>query len=177
MCFKVVENTAIGERYMTLEETLNELLVRLFKNLLEIEGKALITDEFKDISTNDMHIIEAVGTEEPRKMSDIAKRMSVTTGTLTKAMDALTEKGYVERKRSSTDKRVVCVILTDKGKRAYYHHEQFHRQMVEHIKEGLNEQETTVLIYALAKLADYFQMVYNDEDEESTYESWSNIQE
>lgn len=48
---------------MTLDETLNDLLVRLFKDLLEIEGKALITDEFKDITTNDMHIIEAIGIE------------------------------------------------------------------------------------------------------------------
>ena len=162
---------------MTLEETLNELLVRLFKDLLEIEGKALITEEFKDISTNDMHIIEAIGVEEPKSMSAVAKLMSVTTGTLTKAMDALVDKGYVDRRRSTTDKRVVKVSLTDKGKRAYYHHEQFHRQMIEHVKEGLNEQETTVLIYALAKLADYFQMIYNDDDEESSFESWSNISE
>lgn len=162
---------------MTLEETLNELLVRLFKDLLEIESKCLITEEFKDISNNDMHIIEAVGIDEPKKMSAVAKLMSVTTGTLTKAMDALTEKGYVERKRSTTDKRVVRVSLTDKGKKAYYHHEQFHRQMIEHIKNGLNDQETTVLIYALAKLADYFQMIYNDEDEEAVFESWTNVKE
>ncbi len=162
---------------MTLEETLNELLVRLFKDLLEIESKCLITEEFKDISNNDMHIIEAIGIEEPKKMSVVAKLMSVTTGTLTKAIDALTEKGYVERRRSTTDKRVVRVSLTDKGRKAYYHHEQFHRQMIEHIKCGLNDQETTVLIYALAKLADYFQMVYNDDDEEVAFESWSNVEE
>ena len=46
---------------MTLEETLNDLLVKLFKDILEIEAKSLITEEFKDISYNDMHIIEAVG--------------------------------------------------------------------------------------------------------------------
>ena len=69
---------------MTLDETLNDLLVRLFKDLLEIEGKALITDEFKDITTNDMHIIEAIGIEEPKKMSEVAKLMSVTMGTLTR---------------------------------------------------------------------------------------------
>ena len=33
---------------MTADETLNELLVKLFKNIMEIEGKSLITDEFKD---------------------------------------------------------------------------------------------------------------------------------
>ena len=62
---------------MTLEETLNELLVKLFKDILEIESKCLITEEFKDISYNDMHIIEAVGIEEPRNMKTVAKLMSV----------------------------------------------------------------------------------------------------
>ena len=50
-------------------------------------------------------------------------------------------------------------------------------QMVEHAKEGLSEQEMTVLIYALAKLADYFQIVYWDETEESQYQSWDSIKE
>ena len=42
---------------MTLEETLNELLVKLFKDILEIESKCLITEEFKDISQNHISII------------------------------------------------------------------------------------------------------------------------
>ena len=46
---------------MTADETLNELLVKLFKNIMEIEGKSLITDEFKDLTYNDFHVIEAIG--------------------------------------------------------------------------------------------------------------------
>lgn len=49
-------------------------------------------------------------------MTAVAKLMDVTTGTLTKAMDGLTEKGYAVRERSKQDKRVVWVYLTDKGK-------------------------------------------------------------
>lgn len=58
---------------MTLEETLNDLLVKLFKDILEIEAKSLITEEFKDISYNDMHIIEAVGIDEPQKYENRCK--------------------------------------------------------------------------------------------------------
>ena len=71
---------------MTADETLNELLVKLFKNIMEIEGKSLITDEFKDLTYNDFHVIEAIGMSEPKSMSTVAKLMNVTTGTLTKAM-------------------------------------------------------------------------------------------
>ena len=127
---------------MTADETLNELLVKLFKNIMEIEGKSLITDEFKDLTYNDFHVIEAIGMSEPKSMSTVAKLMNVTTGTLTKAMDGLTDKGYVVRERSKQDKRVVWVCLTEKGKAAYLHHEEFHHRMIDHIKEELNAQET-----------------------------------
>lgn len=139
---------------------LNELLVKLFKNIMEIEERCLLTPEFKDISVNDMHIIEEIGLTEPKSMSAVARLMSVTTGTLTKSMDGLSEKGYVERERGIKDKRVVFVSLTKKGREAYAHHEAFHRNMIARIKDGLNEQETTVLIYALAKMNDYFCQVY-----------------
>ena len=162
---------------MTLEETLNELLVKLFKDILEIEAKSLITEEFKDITYNDMHIIEAVGVDEPRTMKTVAKLMSVTTGTLTKAMDALCDKGYVVRERSTKDKRVIKLRLTDKGKSAYYHHEQFHRQMIKNIASEMTEQETEILIYALAKLVDYFHLNYYDTKEDSQYIDWAKIKQ
>ena len=162
---------------MTLEETLNELLVKLFKDILEIEAKSLITEEFKDITYNDMHIIEAVGVDEPRNMKTVAKLMSVTTGTLTKALDALCDKGYVVRERSTKDKRVIKLRLTDKGKSAYYHHEQFHRQMIKNIASEMTEQETEILIYALAKLVDYFHLNYYDTKEDSQYIDWAKIKQ
>ena len=162
---------------MTLEETLNELLVKLFKDILEIEAESLITEEFKDITYNDMHIIEAVGVDEPRNMKTVAKLMSVTTGTLTKAMDALCDKGYVVRERSTKDKRVIKLRLTDKGKSAYYHHEQFHRQMIKNIASEMTEQETEILIYALAKLVDYFHLNYYDTKEDSQYIDWAKIKQ
>ena len=141
-----------AERLSGADEVLNELLVKLFKDIVEIEEKCLITREFKDISVNDMHVIEAIGIKEPKSMSTVAKLLNVTTGTLTKAL----------RERGKKDKRVVFVSLTEKGKRAYRHHEGFHRRMIENAKEGLNEQETTVLVYSLAKLNDYFHKIYEE---------------
>ena len=51
---------------MDTYDVLHDILVKLFHEILDIEGKALITSEFKDISVNDMHIIEAIGVEEPK---------------------------------------------------------------------------------------------------------------
>ena len=46
---------------MDIYESLNSILVTLFNDIMNIEEKALITDEFSDITVTDMHIIEAIG--------------------------------------------------------------------------------------------------------------------
>lgn len=48
-------------------ETLNEVLVKLFRDIMDIEQKAIITQEFKDITNNDMHVIEAIGDRSAEK--------------------------------------------------------------------------------------------------------------
>ena len=81
-------------------ETVNDVLVKLFKEIMGIEEKALITSEYKDISVNDMHVIEAIGIHEKKNMSAVAKALSVTVGTVTIAINNLVKKGYVKRVRS-----------------------------------------------------------------------------
>ena len=46
------------------KKSLNELLVNLFNHVMDLEAKAVITEEYRDITNNDMHIIEAIGVEE-----------------------------------------------------------------------------------------------------------------
>ncbi|MEZ3479947.1 MAG: MarR family transcriptional regulator [Lachnospiraceae bacterium] len=145
----------------TTSRVLNEMLVKLFNNIMDAEEKAIITEEYKDITNNDMHIIEAIGIEEPRRMSDIAKRLNVTMGTLTTNMNSLEEKGYIIRERSKTDKRVVLVVLTPKGKKAFCHHRGFHRNMIKAIVRGLDEDEMKVMIKCLLNLNEFFEKYEN----------------
>lgn len=137
-------------------QTINDVLVRLFNEIMDREEKAIITEEFKDISNNDMHIIEAIGIEEPRNMSTVAKSLSVTVGTLTIAVNSLVKKGYVKRARSEEDRRVVLLSLPEKGRRAYQHHAQFHKQMVEAVMQNMTEEELSVLVRALQNLSAFF---------------------
>lgn len=132
------------------------MLVKLFNNILDTEEKAIITEEYKDITNNDMHIIEAIGIGEPHRMSEIAKRLDVTMGTLTTNMNSLEDKGYIIRERSTTDKRVVLVVLTPKGKKAFYHHRGFHRNMIRAIVKNLDEDEMKVMIKCLLNLNEFF---------------------
>lgn len=141
---------------MNAYETLNELLVRLFRDVMDIEQKVIITQEYRDITNNDMHVIEAIGIGEPKNMSSIAKELSVTVGTLTIAMNSLVKKGYVVRERGLEDRRIVFISLSEKGRKAYEHHARFHQNMISSIIEGMDEEETKVLVGALTKLNRWF---------------------
>ena len=113
---------------MDAYRTINDTLVNLFNEIWELEKEAIITEEFKDITNNDMHIIEAIGLSGENTMSSVAKKLKITAGSLTTAVNALVRKAYVKRERSEEDRRVVYIALTEKGEKAFYHHEQFHRQ-------------------------------------------------
>lgn len=144
-------------------KSINELLKNLFSSIMNTETKAVITEEFKDMTENDMHILEAVGIEEnnPRKVSDIAKKLDVTVGTLTTNMNNLEKKDYISRKRCKSDKRIVHVTLTERGKKAYFRHLDFHKRMVRRVVSEFTEEEQVILVRCLEKLEGFFYN-YND---------------
>ena len=140
---------------MDNRKIINDVLVHLFNEILQLEEEAIITEEYKDITNNDMHIIEAVGLEGGN-MSSIAAKLKVTVGSLTTSMNGLVNKGYTERKRGEKDRRVVNIYLTEKGRRAYHHHAEYHEQMTDAVMEALNEEEIGVLIKTLNGLSEFF---------------------
>ena len=136
--------------------TINNILVNLINEIWELEEKAIITEEFKDLTNNDMHVIEAIGLGDGHNMSSIAKKLTITVVSLTTAMNSLVNKKYVERRRSEEDRRVVFVKLTDRGVKAYRHHEDYHRQMTRAILDKLDEAEIPVLVKTLDALSEFF---------------------
>ena len=103
-----------------------------------------------------MHVIDVIGIDRPKNMSSIARELSVTVGTLTISVNSLVKKGYVVRNRSSEDRRVVFISLSEKGVKAYYHHKKFHEQMIDSVVEELTEEELEALVKALTKLNNWF---------------------
>ncbi|MCM1144425.1 MAG: MarR family transcriptional regulator [Lachnoclostridium sp.] len=141
---------------MDINSALNEVLVKLFRNINAIEEQAVRTEEYQDVTTNDMHVIEAIGMEEKKNMTTVARALHVTTGTLTIAVNSLVKKGYVERIRSEEDRRVVMIYLTERGKGVFLHHAHFHEQMIDAVVEQLSEEEKEVLEKALSRINQFF---------------------
>jgi len=136
--------------------TINDALVNLVNEIWKQEERGLITDEFKDITVNDMHIIENIGLEGGKNMSAIAKKLDITVGSLTTSMNSLVNKGYVIRQRSEEDRRVVYTCLTEKGERAYHHHAAYHKEMIDTATETLSEEEIEILTRTLKGLIKFF---------------------
>ena len=151
-----MRQTAGRSSDMELDKALNTLLVKLFRDIMKIDEEVLSSGEFTDITINDMHVIEAIGTGGPKPSSVVAKKLSVTMGTLTKSIDRLTRNQYVLRERSDEDKRLVLLSLTEKGIKADAHHQKFHKEMIEAAMAQFDEQETKILLESLGGLADYF---------------------
>ena len=79
-CSEGTEQTERG-RGVDNREIINETLVHLFHEIQKLEEEAIITEDFKDLTNNDMHIIEAVGLEGGN-MSSIAAKLDITVGSL-----------------------------------------------------------------------------------------------
>lgn len=144
---------------MDIKTTLNEVLVKLFRDVTTIEERAIKTGEYKELTVNDMHVIEAIDVKEAKNMTSVAKALSVTTGTLTISVNGLVKKGYVERTRSEEDRRVVLISLTAKGRKAFMQHQRFHQAMIASIVEGLSDEEQEILEKALRNASQFFRIV------------------
>ena len=148
---------------MDINIVLNEILVKFFRNIAVIEERSLKRGEYKNVTVNDMHVMEAIGIGEPKNMTAVAKVLAVTTGTLTISVNSLVKKGLVERVRSEEDRRVVLVSLSESGKQAYEYHQKFHKEMVDTVLQDLDDKEKEVLAKALNGLSDYFRQCLENE--------------
>jgi DNA-binding MarR family transcriptional regulator len=143
----------------TPKQIINELLVEVFNHILSIEAEALRKRGVK-LSMNEIHVLEAIEKTTDPTMTHLAKRLRVTVGTLTTAMNRLVEKGYVSRYRLVEDKRKVYISLTDKAHKVLQIHDQFHEEMIEATISDMRLDEDEVLLQSLKNISDYFKQKY-----------------
>ncbi|WP_373713430.1 MarR family winged helix-turn-helix transcriptional regulator [Streptococcus sp.] len=136
---------------------INEYLTAIFNNVLIIEESSLRSSRFSDVSIKEMHTIDVVGEKKDATPTDVARTLMVTLGTVTTSLNNLERKGYIERVRSTKDRRVVHLYLTKKGRLVYRLHQRFHRAMVRQITEGMDETEYKVMKKGLLNLYNFLE--------------------
>ena len=160
-----IQNICLGVNH--LKEKLveiNRMLVEVYDDVNHIEEYSIKQGSFSDLSITEIHTVEAVGLYGSKTMSEIAALLEITMGTLTTAVDKLIKKGYMERSRSDTDRRIVNVSLTKRGKLAHRIHEKFHFDMVQAIMLDFTPQEEGILLIALSKLNKHLKEIYLGSD-------------
>ena len=104
------------------------------------------------ISAPQLSSLLALYENGPLPPSQIAKYIMVNSSTVTGIIDRLEQKGLVQRSRISTDRRVITVTLTDKGRELAEHAPP---PIQEKIVEGLQKlppHEIEKIVQALTKL-------------------------
>ncbi|MFZ5351841.1 MAG: MarR family winged helix-turn-helix transcriptional regulator [Bacillota bacterium] len=95
-------------------------------------------------------------------MSQISDQMNFPMSTATGIIDRLVKKGYILRGRSETDRRIVTITLTDKGKMFAEDLKTNISDYVKLVYDSLDEEERQYLFRIINKLSNAFgQLVTN----------------
>lgn len=93
--------------------------------------------------------------EKTVSVHDLGQRLYLDSGTLTPVLKKLEQLGYIERRRSTEDERVVLAILTEKGKQLKQKAASVPEQMGCHLAESgviLTPDEVTAMKAELYKI-------------------------
>jgi DNA-binding MarR family transcriptional regulator len=141
---------------MDTDRTLDELLARLFITAYKVEERAISEKSNRQLSISELHVLREIGLGAPRTMTQIATGLKISVGALTTAIAKLIEKGLVHRERSTSDKRVVYIRLTEDGAEKYQLHEEFHEGMIAAAVSGLSDEERRVLLISVKAIDEWF---------------------
>lgn len=143
-------------REMINREMINDILVKIFNQILDIEEQYMQFHNVTDLSLSEIHILDAIATMVQPAMSDIAQKSMLTNGTITTAIKRLETKKYVERYKDENDRRINRVRLTSKGLKAAQTYSKFHEEMTSAICAQNDLIENEELLQGLEKLSNFF---------------------
>ncbi|MDO8947508.1 MAG: MarR family transcriptional regulator [Desulfocapsaceae bacterium] len=134
---------------LTRIEKLSHQLVEWYEKMSFWEQDVL---RGSGLSTAQMHTVEIVGHGVSLQMKELARKMGVTTGTLTVMVDRLEEQGLLQRTPHETDRRSWLIELTEKGQVLFSQHHQYHLRLTEEITSALSSEEQEMFSAILEKI-------------------------
>ena len=124
----------------------------LWKATSAIEVHALQSIDALGISRSDFAVLEVLLHKGSLPVNGIGKKVMLTSGSSTAAVDRLEQRKLVERKWGHEDRRVCLVDLTAAGRRLICKAFSDHAETMEHAAQGLTRQERETLLVLLKKL-------------------------
>jgi MarR family 2-MHQ and catechol resistance regulon transcriptional repressor len=105
-----------------------------------------------DLGLSDFVVLEMLLHKGPMKVNDIGRKVDLTSGSITTAVDRLQARGLVSREINREDSRSRIVQLTAKGRTLIRTAFAAHAARMEKATGGLNIKERTELVALLKKL-------------------------
>ncbi|KJE49350.1 MULTISPECIES: MarR family winged helix-turn-helix transcriptional regulator [unclassified Acidiplasma] len=123
--------------------------IRTWKTWYRASEKNLLS---LGMSTVEYRILKNLLERGPLPMIELANINMVTQGWITGVIDKLEKLGYVRRERSSEDRRIIKIQITNKGKDEYMRVEELHIKFIENTLRDFNDEEKYNMIRFLKKI-------------------------
>jgi MarR family transcriptional regulator, 2-MHQ and catechol-resistance regulon repressor len=108
--------------------------------------------EAVDVCLSDFAILEALLHKGPQSVSELGRRIELTSGSMTTAIDRLEARGLVARADHATDRRTWVIHLTPEGRALISKVFARHEQAMERAMRGLSKSERATLTDLLKRL-------------------------
>jgi MarR family transcriptional regulator, 2-MHQ and catechol-resistance regulon repressor len=104
------------------------------------------------LNASDFGILEALLHKGPLPINTIGRKVLLTSGSMTAAVNRLAEKGFVERIQDCADGRSFYLHLTDSGRKLIKNAYDKHARNLEKIAEVLDPKERSELVRLLKRI-------------------------
>lgn len=131
---------------------ISDLFMEVVNDFVIKEETSLKRGPLNNFTISEVHTVNAIGLFGKETMSNTAKKLNVTVGTLTTGINNLVKKGAVYRYKDENDRRIVLVGLSKKGRVLYRAHDKFHKDLFEDIIGDLTKDELQLLYSLLNKI-------------------------
>ena len=139
----------------SLDEILEQILCKAYTKIIYSEEKILKDMIGDTLSLKEFHTLDVVNNamaNQNNTASNIAKILGITQGTLTTNIDRLAKKGYVNKVKHDSDRRITYINLTREGQNIRQKHENMHLKSVRNAIKNLSAAEKVALMNAMNKL-------------------------
>jgi len=121
---------------MSMIKTREKLLAEIMGQFLRVVNKfnrfEKIPMDFgidEKLFPSEIHTIEAIGRHPQVNVTQLAQKLGITKGALSQTLKKLVEKQLAKKVKSIANDKELFLELTQKGRKAYSGHAQFHEDM------------------------------------------------
>lgn len=124
----------------------------LMKAYRALERVAQRSIESAEVGLSDFAVLELLLHLGPQPVNEIGRRIALTSGAITTAVDRLEDRGLVQREAHATDRRTRIVCLTTQGKAQAKALFAGHKTDMDFAAKALSKSERATLLTLLKKL-------------------------